>query len=203
MADCLIFVLEGVVQRFLVFAVLLGCTLPPAATADEVADARALSTQLVQRLGAALKKEMAAGGPAQAVTVCRDLAPSIAGELSRASGAKVSRVSLKTRNPMLGTPDAWEQAVLLEFERRLASGEKVEVLEYSETTSEPTGQYFRYMKALAIQPLCLSCHGSAESIPEGVKAELAAHYPRDQATGYVVGAIRGAVAVKMRATGNP
>ncbi|HVY08374.1 MAG TPA: DUF3365 domain-containing protein [Burkholderiales bacterium] len=190
-------------QRFFVLAFLLACVFPSVTNADELADARTLSSQLVQELGAALKKEMSAGGPAQAVTVCRDLAPSIAGELSRSSGARVSRVSLKIRNPALGTPDAWEQAVLLEFERRLAAGEKAESLEYSETTTEPAGQYFRYMKALAIQPLCLSCHGSVESIPEGVKAELAAHYPRDQATGYLPGAIRGAVTIKAPAAGKP
>ena len=48
-------------------------------------------------------------------------------------------MSLKTRNPLLGTPDAWEQAVLAEFDRRAAAGEKPETLEYSETVTEPQG----------------------------------------------------------------
>ena len=159
-------------------------------------EARALASQMIQSLGVALKKELAANGPDGAVSVCRDIAPAIAGELSRKSGGRVARVSLKTRNPLLGVPDVWEQQVLAEFDRRAAAGEKIESLEYSETTDEPQGRYFRYMKALAVQPLCLSCHGRAENIPDQVKAKLAIEYPHDQATGYELGQIRGAITVK-------
>ena len=170
--------------------------LPMAAHADQTGDARALASQLIQQLGAALKKELAATGPAGAIAVYRDLAPALAGELSRKSGSRVARVSLKTRNPLLGSPDAWEQQVLAEFDRRTAAGEKVDSLEYSETTDEPHGRYFRYMKALPVQPFCLSCHGAAENIPDQVKARLAGEYPHDQAIGYVLGQVRGAVTIK-------
>ena len=141
-------------------AILLA-TLPLMVRADPNAEARALASQLIQQLGAALKKELAANGPDGAVSVCRDIAPAIAGELSRKSGGRVARVSLKTRNPLLGDPDAWEQQVLAEFDRKAAAGEKIESLEYSTTIDEPLGRYFRYMKALSVQPMCLSCHGYA------------------------------------------
>jgi hypothetical protein len=180
---------------------LLAVTLP--VRADQLADAKALASQLVQRLGATLKQEMSAHGPDGAVGVCLDVAPSIASELSRQSGGKVARVSLKTRNPLLGTPDAWEQQVLMEFDRRAAAGEKPEALEFSENVSEPNGRYLRYMKALPVQPLCLSCHGASESIPDAVKAKLAADYPHDRATGYEAGAVRGAVTVKLPAGATP
>jgi hypothetical protein len=62
--------------------------------------------------------------------------------------------------------------------------------------TEPQGRYFRYMKAIAVQPLCLTCHGSPDSIPDLVKARLADHYPHDRATGYALGQIRGAVSIK-------
>lgn len=165
--------------------------------ADQTADARATASQLIQKLGAALKQEMAAGGPEQAVTVCRDIAPGLAGELSRSSGARVARVSLKTRNPLLGLPDSWEQQVLMEFDRRAASGAKPETLERGEIVEEPDGRYFRYMKALPVQPLCLYCHGG-ESVSAEVKAKLAAEYPHDRAFGYTIGQIRGAVTIKQR-----
>ena len=42
--------------------------------------------QLLQQLGAALKRQMGSEGPESAIAVCRDLAPQIAGELSRANG---------------------------------------------------------------------------------------------------------------------
>ena len=177
-------------------AYFLLATLPLAAYADQTVDARALASQLIQQLGGALKKELAASGPEGAIAVCRDLAPALAGELSRKSGSRVARVSLKTRNPLLGSPDPWEQKVLAEFDRRSTAGEKVDSLEYSETTDEPQGRYFRYMKALQVQPLCLSCHGGAENIPDQVKARLANEYPHDQAIGYVIGQVRGAVTIK-------
>ena len=170
--------------------------LPLTALADQATEARALASQMIQQLGAALKKELAATGPDGAVSVCRDIAPAIAGELSRKSGGRVARVSLKTRNPLLGVPDIWEQQGLAEFDRRAAGGEKVESLEYSETTDEPGGRYFRYMKALPVQPLCLACHGTVENIPDQVKARLAIEYPHDHATGYVLGQVRGAVTIK-------
>jgi hypothetical protein len=180
----------------LCITMLLAAT-PMFAKADQTTEARALATQMIKQLGAALTKELAAGGPDKAVTVCRDIAPAIAGNLSRESGGRVARVSLKTRNPLVGTPDEWEQRVLAEFDRRTAAGENVESLEYSETTDEPLGHYFRYMKALPVQPLCLTCHGSAQDIPERVRTRLAIDYPHDQATGYSIGQVRGAVTIKL------
>lgn len=166
------------------------------AAADPEGESRAAALELIQKLGAALKQEIAAGGPDRAVAACRDLAPALAGELSRKTGGRVARVSLKTRNSLLGQPDAWEQKVLMDFDRRSAAGEKPESLEYAEIVEEPQGRYLRYMKALPVQPLCLSCHGGVDALSEPVKASLAAHYPLDRATGYSVGQVRGAVTVK-------
>jgi Protein of unknown function (DUF3365) len=178
---------------------MLVAALPLIAQADQTIEARALASQMIQRLGAALKQELAANGPDGAVSICRDLAPAIAGELSRKSGGRVARVSLKTRNPLLGDPDVWEQQVLAEFDRRAAAGERVESLEYSETTEEPRGRYFRYMRAIPVQPLCLTCHGTTENIPDHVRARLAIEYPHDHATGYGLGQVRGAVTIKQPA----
>jgi len=179
---------------------LSGVAVPAAAqSSDELlATSRAASSQLVQQLGKELKQALAAGGPANAIGVCKDVAPQIAAQLSRSSGAKVARVSLKARNPLLGTPDVWEQGVLAAFDRRAASGEKAETLEYAEIVAEPQGRYYRYMKAIPVQPLCLACHGTEETIGPEVKQRLQAEYPHDRATGYSIGQIRGAVTVKRR-----
>lgn len=158
--------------------------------------ARQWATQLVQQTGAALKKELAATGPEGAIGVCKQVAPEIAGNLSRANGVRLARVSLKVRNAVLGHADAWEQAVLADFDRRAASGEKPETLEHAEFVSEPAGRYFRYMKAIPVQPMCLACHGTSEALAPAIAAKLAAEYPKDRATGYSVGQIRGAVTVK-------
>ncbi len=174
--------------------------LPAAAqsTDELLAASRAAASQLTQQLGAELRRELAASGPEGAIGVCKSIAPEIAGKLSRQAGARVARVSLKTRNPLLGTPDAWEQAVLLDFDRRAAAGDKPETFEKWEIVSEPAGRYYRYMKAIPVQPLCLACHGTPDAIPEPVKAKLQQDYPHDRATGYVPGQIRGAVTLKQR-----
>lgn len=178
-------------------------TAAAAVHADQTADARAIASQLIQKLGSALKQEMARGGPENAVSVCRDIAPGLAGELSRSSGSRVARVSLKTRNPLLGQPDPWEQQVLMDFDRRAAAGEKAESLEHSEIVEEPQGRYFRYMKALPVQPLCLSCHGGDDAVAAQVKAKLALEYPHDRAFGYVLGQVRGAVTIKQPMEASP
>lgn len=168
---------------------------PPERETDE---ARATAGELVQRLGAALKKEMSANGPAAAIAVCSQVAPDLAVELSRRTGARVARVSLKVRNPLLGTPDAWEQEQLSAFDRRAAEGANPASLEHAEVVTEPSGQYFRYIKAIPVQPVCLACHGPADAIGPEVKAKLEQTYPHDRATGYSPGQIRGAVTIKKR-----
>jgi hypothetical protein len=181
-----------------VVAIAVGWLATPVAaqsTEELLAASRAASAELIQQLGAELKKELGRGGPQSAIRVCRDMAPQIAGNLSRQSGARVARVSLKTRNPLLGTPDPWEQAVLADFDRRAAS-ENPQNLEHWETVSEPQGRYFRYMKAIPVQPLCLTCHGTEDMIAPVVTQALESDYPHDRARGYTAGQIRGAVTVK-------
>lgn len=169
------------------------------ALADDLAQyqeqARATAQTLLKQLGGELQKEMKASGPA-AIKVCKDRAPAIASELSRKNGEKVARVSLKVRNPLIGTPDAWEQKVLADFDRKAAAGVKPETLEAAEIVSEPQGKYFRYMKAVPTGAVCLACHGPADKIGQEVKELLSAEYPHDKATGYSEGQVRGAITIK-------
>ncbi len=170
----------------------------PAPAADDVSlqQSRAVAMSFMQQLGAELKKEISANGPDAAIKVCKNIAPDLASKLSLETGWRVTRVSLKTRNPLLGTPDAWEQQALKELDARAANGESLDKMEFSESVTEPGGRYFRYVKALPVQPLCLACHGGEQQIPASVKATLAQQYPHDHATGYAVGQVRGAISIK-------
>lgn len=178
----------------------------PAAAQQQTADdlptmtyeAQQVSRELVSRLGTALKQALADLGPEGAISVCRDTAPALAGSLSRQTGWKVARVSLKTRNPMIGQPDAWEQKVLKRFNDAAASGKGPAALQFSEIVTEPQGRYFRYMQALPVKPLCLTCHGTEHTIPPSVRARLNQDYPNDHATGYYAGEIRGAITIKRK-----
>lgn len=155
-----------------------------------------VSEQLLGTMKEALTKELGAGGPVTAIKACSQLAPDLAGKLSREKGWKITRVGTRVRNPMLGTPDAWEQQVLLQLADRLKKGEKLETLTFSETVQEPSGRYFRTMKAIGLAPPCVVCHGSSTEVAEPIQAMLKEQYPHDQALGYKPGELRGAVSIK-------
>ena len=158
--------------------------------------AQKVAQQFMQQLGGHLKKEMKSNGPVAAIKVCKDVAPDIANELSLENGWRVTRVTSKTRNSMLGTPDQWEREVLAAFETRAVKGESYSSMKQSEIVDEAGTSYFRFMKPLAVQPVCLSCHGSDEQIPGKVKVELDKQYPFDQARDYKLGDLRGAISIK-------
>lgn len=159
-------------------------------------EAEATSAAFLKDLGAALQRELAKGGPDQAVQVCRELAPQMAGRLSRDKGWQVRRVGTRVRNPLLGLPDPWEQRVLSQFDERLKQGEEAVAITFSEVVDEPDGRYFRHMRAIAVQPACLMCHGLPSQIAPGVQRMLQTHYPHDRAKGYQSGDLRGAVSIK-------
>ena len=165
----------------------------PRAALDE---ARKASTELVTSVRSELLKAIEASGQLRAIVVCKYTVPEIASAVSRKYGARVTRVSLTPRNPALGWGDAWEQKVLMDFDDKVAKGDKSEGLDYAEVTTEPSGKFIRYMRALPMLPACMSCHGPAEQISESIRDQLAHDYPHDRALGLVVGKVRGAVSYK-------
>lgn len=167
---------------------------PSAADAKALGETRAVAGKLVTQLGGRLKAEMTANGPGAAVSVCKIAAPEIAAKLSQETGWKVGRVGTRVRNP-LNRPNAWQLAALDEFAKRMAGGEKLEGMESWRVVQEGGKPVLHYAKAISVQPICLTCHGGPDDIPDEVKARLKADYPNDQAVGYRVGELRGAVVV--------
>jgi len=159
-------------------------------------EARQFSTQIVNQVRSELFKELDRTGPIRAIVVCKYSVPEITSSISRQSGMRVTRVALKPRNRALGEADSWEQKVLLDFEKKVAKGEKADNLEFAEMVQEPAGKSLRYMKALAMAQPCMLCHGPLSQISEGVRAQLASEYPNDKAVEYQIGQVRGGVSVK-------
>lgn len=188
---------NSIVQKTLVICLVL---FSASAFSNELAQreqaAKQVSQQFLKQLGGHLKKEMKANGPVSAIKVCKDVAPQIASQLSLENGWRVTRVSTKPRNALLGSPDKWEHETLLAFEARAKKGEKYADMAKAEVVEEAGKSYFRYMKPLALKPVCLTCHGSEQQIPPPVKAALDESYPHDQARGYSVGELRGAISIK-------
>lgn len=159
-------------------------------------EARKAAAELLTSTRGELLKAIDNSGPLRAVVVCKYTVPEIASAVSRKYGARVTRVSLAPRNPVLGWGDAWEQKTLLAFEERVSRGEKAEGMEFHEVVTEPAGRFMRYMRVLPQAPVCMSCHGPAEQMTESIRNQLAHDYPHDKATGTPLGKVRGAVTYK-------
>jgi len=167
---------------------------------DDVQTRAAQSKVVVQEFAGQLmmkmKMAMKEGGPVEAIKVCNESAPSIAGQISEKNNWKVGRTSLKLRNPA-NAPDAWEEAVLKKFAERRAAGESPEKMAYFEVVEEGGQKNFRFMKAIGMPPLqampCLKCHG--ENIDSNISTKLKELYPIDKAVGYKPGEIRGAFTI--------
>lgn len=159
----------------------------PGSLAEDRALAKQLSTTLKSELSAAMQVS-----PERAIEVCSERATAIAKTLGAREGVKVGRTALRVRNPE-NRPLDWQRDVLNDFARRARAGEKLETLEYSAAGGEGDFAEHRYMKAIAMEPLCLTCHGPQLASP--IKAAIAKRYPNDEATGFAVGELRGAVYV--------
>lgn len=164
-------------------------------SAQLLEEARKVASGVPPKLLAVLAAEISKGGPESAISVCKEQAPKMAAAASAESGWAIRRVSLRNRNPK-AVPDAWERTVLEDFDKRNAAGEKPAVLEKGEIVAEGDKKYYRYMKALPTQEICLQCHGAADKLSPAVKAKLQELYPLDQAVGYGLAEIRGAMTLK-------
>jgi hypothetical protein len=160
------------------------------------ADTKKTVLPVVPKVVNAMQEAVAAKGVAGAIPVCKEEAPALIKEKRKETGWDIRRVSLKTRNAERATPDLWEARQLADFNIRAANGEKLDMMEKSEIVTIDGKLVFRYMKALPVAEVCLKCHGPADSLDAGLKAELGKSYPHDQATGYAKGQIRGALTVK-------
>jgi hypothetical protein len=177
----------------------LACLLAAVAATPANADApdnEAAARAAVMAFASALKSElvsaMQSGGPLNAIEVCNTRAPEIARQASLDNGMKLSRVSLRNRNPD-NAPNDWQTAVLQDFERSRQAGEAVDRLSWSTTAQTGQGHEFRFMKAIPTAPLCLACHG--ETLQPEVAAKIEELYPADKATGFQAGDLRGAFVV--------
>jgi hypothetical protein len=159
-----------------------------------LAEARVAAGELTAKLKALLTEELARGGFDGAIAVCAEVAQESTAEYREAFKNDIRRVSLRRRNPA-NEPDDYERAVLETFDS-LPVDERPGA-EHWEVISQDGAESLRYLKPLVTQPLCLTCHGDRESMAPAVREALAEDYPDDQATGFEVGDVRGAVTIRI------
>ncbi len=173
-------------------AVLPMAVLADASSADWVVESRAMAQALGSELKAELGKAIEKGGPVSAIGVCKSRAPEIAARLSKESGADVGRTALRVRNPA-NAPDPLEKLLIEQFSAELASG-GFELPQQAAFEINRGGMVERrYMQALPMDGVCLTCHGS--TLDPKVAASIASEYPEDRATGFAPGELRGAISI--------
>jgi hypothetical protein len=166
---------------------------PEPATAVALDQARGATRALVETLIGRLQDEIEAGGLASAVSVCSEEALALTAAQNR-EGLAIRRVSTRLRNPA-NRPDEYELRGLDDLAQAHSAGtlppERWEVVE------EQGRRELRYLRPIQIVPLCLGCHGATADLDPGVLAQVRALYPADEATGYALGDLRGAVSVRV------
>lgn len=170
-----------------------GCNKSEERRQANIAGARSLTGQYQTALKKELMTAMGAGGPAAAIEACRLEAPNIASRLAVAhptEGWTVGRTSSRVRNPE-NAPSDWQKRALTEIERRITAGDSPKEIEWYD---EADGQ-FRYVSPIIMVDLCVTCHGAKEAIPDAVTTRIQQFYPKDNATGFASGELRGAFVV--------
>lgn len=174
----------------------LAAAAPLAAPEAELALARETAKSLMGQTKNLLEAQLKENGPVAAIGSCSQVALQMA-EQRQQAGWRVRRVSLKPRNAA-DKPDSWERRQLRSLAREHAARPLDPAFERYEVVNEGGRATLRYLKPIVMpaEP-CLKCHGSAADIPAEVAAELKRRYPKDVATGYRAGDLRGAVSVSI------
>jgi hypothetical protein len=168
---------------------------PPALSPEQQAAAlqrgKAIVAETFSLLSSNLQSAIQTSGVSNALPFCSLAASPLTAGMAAKHGVVIRRVTHKARNPA-GRADAVELGVLQSFAAALAAGA---------TTNPPpplitnlsanTATFFAPI--VLNQPLCLQCHGEPgrDITPENL-ATIQRLYPRDEATGFKLGELRGA-----------
>ncbi len=186
----------------MLFALMLACQqtsepAPPAAedTASRIAlqkaaldQARGAMSQLGKTLKGQLVDTMSEQGPVAALSVCSANARGLTAQVASETGVTVGRSSLRLRNPANAAPE-WVAHWLTGQGERPAEG----VPGLVTIAPGPSGETARALAPLAIEAPCLTCHGPVDTLAPELSEALAQRYPDDDATGYALGDLRGAI----------
>ena len=168
---------------------------PPPVDSAMLQEATSAADALGAGLMTMLTQELQRGGPDAAIAICADSAQARTRQ-HQAAGLAVRRVGTRVRNPA-NAPDSLERAILDAFEASLLAGALPADTVVMRALAGG-GTELRYLRPVRVQEGCLTCHGATEGIPASVRSVLLDRYPNDQATGYRVGDLRGAVSVTVQ-----
>lgn len=158
-------------------------------------DSKVAVQEFMGSMKARLQAAMKEGGPANAFSVCSEVAQEMTQTYAEEKGWYLRRTALRLRNP-LNAPDNYERGWM----ERAAAGSTAEtpISTYTKAvTNEEYVREYHLMKPLYLEAACLVCHGTPEQIPDDVEGLLAEKYPNDAAIGFKEGDFRGILSIRI------
>lgn len=163
-------------------------TEPAPAEERALARTRAAAKELGKTLKGRLTAAMEEGGPPQAIRVCAEEAQELTDHVAEQTDVRVGRSSLRLRNPD-NAPPGWVEPWLEAQGERSAEG----VEGFARVDTVDGERRARVLIPIAVEGPCVNCHGPRDQLPEQVRTLLSERYPKDEAVGYEVGDLRGAL----------
>jgi hypothetical protein len=149
---------------------------------------RAIASQAFALLSTNLAQALAAGGITNALPYCSERAYPLTELVAATNQVRLRRITHKPRNPT-NEVAAGELAILRGFQLALGRGEQPAPI----VRARGTDTVVFYSPIVITNPLCLQCHGVVgQDILPDTAALLRKLYPRDLATGFKPGDLRGA-----------
>lgn len=140
-----------------------------------------------------VKRQMADGGIESGISYCNVNALAITDSVAKAQGVRVKRTALKTRNPK-NEPTELERKALLQMSGKSEPQPEVDY------TDDDMAVFFQ---PIMLQKFCETCHGTVgETMTVETNELIRNHYPKDAATGFSAGELRGMWAVYFEKTNN-
>ncbi|PHQ79939.1 MAG: cytochrome c family protein [Phycisphaera sp.] len=156
---------------------------PAVPSPEAIAKAEAARDELMKTLKGELIAAIGEGGPASAITVCKDRAPAIAQEVAANHNVRIGRTSFSLRN-QANTPPAWVADLI-----------KNRTESQNLTLAQDGTLHALY--PVRTKPECLLCHGDPDSTAPAIKEQITALYPQDNAMGFALNDLRGYVWVEV------
>ena len=168
----------------LVVLIFLGCDLGTSKNdhSEKLIRGKEIAAATFQSLSSELKQAMSNGGVTHAINYCNTRALPITDSLSQLYNVKIKRTSDKWRNPA-NQPNQAEQTMIATYRNQKKDGATLQ------PTVKSRDNQLVFYAPIMTQGLCLSCHGKKANMPE--YATIKSLYPKDLATGYESGQLRG------------
>lgn len=146
---------------------------------------RSITKNSFLALSSALLNAIDEGGPAHAVRFCNLHAMPITDSLSKLHHVEIRRLATKARNPG-NKADKKSKKIIAAYQDFLTNGKTA-----NDTLILLSDQLY-YYAPIFTAPACLQCHGTPKTdFSEEHETLINNIYPKDQATGFVLGELRG------------